>query len=133
MSRKGIYKYLLVLFSAFKEFLEFSPSSAAQLLKLRLQTKPSLKQIFRQKPFAPTGTKLFDLKIPVRFSDFVICMILTRNLTHYRNIKSTPSTRNLTHYRNIKSTPSTNPLQYFFKKNFIQAHALAVYLIFLKI
>ena len=49
MSRKGIYKIsikilqlCLVLGSSFKVLVEFSLSSAAQLLKLRLQTKASL-------------------------------------------------------------------------------------------
>ena len=47
-----ILQLCLVLVATFKELVEFSLSSAAQLLKERLQTKPSLKQIFRQKPFA---------------------------------------------------------------------------------
>ena len=45
MSMK-ILQICLVLVSTFKEFVEFSLMSAAQLLKLRLQTKPWLKQIF---------------------------------------------------------------------------------------
>ena len=65
-----ILQLCLVLVSAFKEFVEFSLSSAAQFLKLRLRTKPSLKQIFQLLPFASikttktTGTKLFYLKMP---------------------------------------------------------------------
>ena len=47
-----ILQLCLVLVSTLKEFVEFSLSSAAQLLKLRLQTTPTLKQIFRQQPFA---------------------------------------------------------------------------------
>ena len=43
-----ILQICLVLVSTFKELVEFSLSDAAQLLKLRLQTKPSLKQIFQQ-------------------------------------------------------------------------------------
>ena len=43
-----ILQICLVLVSTFKELVEFSLSSAAQLLKLRLQTKPLLKQIFQQ-------------------------------------------------------------------------------------
>ena len=43
-----ILQLCLVLSSNFKEFVEFSISSVAQLLKLRLQTKPSLKQTFQQ-------------------------------------------------------------------------------------
>ena len=57
MSRKGIDKMsirilqlCLVLVLTFKEFVKFC--LAAQLLKLRLLTKPSLKQISRQQPFA---------------------------------------------------------------------------------
>ena len=38
-----ILQLCLVLGLSFKEFVEFSLSSAAQLLKLRLQTKPLLK------------------------------------------------------------------------------------------
>ena len=55
MFRKDIYEMTikilqlcLVLVSTLKEFVEFSLRSAAQLLKLRLETKPSLKQIFLQ-------------------------------------------------------------------------------------
>ena len=65
-----ILRFCLVLVSTFKELVEFSRSNAAQLLKLWLQTKPSLKQIFRQQPFAPikttktTRTKLSDPKMP---------------------------------------------------------------------
>ena len=51
MSRKGINKMsikilqlCLVLVSAFNEFVKFSLSTAAQLLKSRLQTKSLLKQ-----------------------------------------------------------------------------------------
>ena len=36
----------LVLVSTFKELVEFLLGSAAQLLKLRLETKPLLKQMF---------------------------------------------------------------------------------------
>ena len=43
-----ILQLCLVLVSTFTEFIEFSLSTAAQLLKLRLQTKPSLKQMFRR-------------------------------------------------------------------------------------
>ena len=41
-----ILQLWLVLGSPFKELVEFSRSSSAQLLKLRLLTKPSVKQIF---------------------------------------------------------------------------------------
>ena len=41
-----MYEYLSDLFSTFKELDEFR--LAEQLLKMRLQTKPLLKQIFRQ-------------------------------------------------------------------------------------
>ena len=58
MARKGIYKtsikilqLSLVLVSTFKEFVVFSLSCVALLLKLWLQTKSSLKQIFRQYSF----------------------------------------------------------------------------------
>ena len=61
----------LVLDSSFKEFVEFSFSSAAQLLKLRLQIQTSLKQTFLQQPFANI---IFE---------FVTYIILTRNLTLY--------------------------------------------------
>ena len=45
MSIKNL-QLCLVLVSTFKEFVEFLLRRAAQLLKLRLQTKSSLKQIF---------------------------------------------------------------------------------------
>ena len=66
-----ILQLCLVLISTFKEFVEYSLSSAAQLFKLLLQTKPSHKQTLRQQPFAPikptkmTGTKFFDRKLPI--------------------------------------------------------------------
>ena len=51
MSRKGIYttsikilQLWLVLFLTFKEFVEFSRSSV--IVKIALQAKPSLKQMF---------------------------------------------------------------------------------------
>ena len=56
----------LLIGSSFKQFVKFLHSSAAQLLKLRLQTKPSLKQIFLHKPFAK---KIFE---------FVTYIVLTR-------------------------------------------------------
>ena len=40
-----ILQLCLVLVSTFKEFVEFSLRSAAQLLKLQLQIKPLLKEI----------------------------------------------------------------------------------------
>ena len=83
----------LVFGSNMKQFVEFSLSCAVHLLKLRLQTEPSLKQILPLQGFA---------NMTFRFAAYII---LTRNLTHY--------------ILNIKSTPSTNPLQYFFKKNFM--------------
>ena len=43
-----ILQLCLVLDSNLKEFVEFSLSSAAQLSKLRLQTRTLLKQLFRQ-------------------------------------------------------------------------------------
>ena len=57
MSTKGISKYLLVLISTIKELVEFSLSSAAPLLKLRLQTHPPYKtkvtkQIFQHRRVA---------------------------------------------------------------------------------
>ena len=42
-----IFQLDLVLISIFKEFVEFS-HSRAKFLKLRLQTKTSLKQMFRK-------------------------------------------------------------------------------------
>ena len=61
----------VVLGSSFKEFVEFLLSSAAQLLKLRLQTKPSI-------------NKYFYIKIlPIGFLDFVSYIILTINLAQY--------------------------------------------------
>ena len=71
MSSKDIYtlsinilQLWLVLFSTFKEFVEFSHSRlAAQLLKSQLHTKPLLKQIFDSNPLL--RTKLFDLKMPI--------------------------------------------------------------------
>ena len=47
-----ILQLCLVLGLSFTEYVKFPLSSAAQLLKLRLQIKPSLKQIFRLQPFA---------------------------------------------------------------------------------
>ena len=84
-----ILQLCLVLVSTFKVFVKFSLSSAAQLLKLWLQTKPSLKQIFRQYPFANMNL------------GFATYIVLTRNVTQYSRFKSTPSTSPLQHFLKI--------------------------------
>ena len=62
-----IYKMIILSFQLLKEFVEFSHNSAAQLLKLRLQT---IKTNISTATFCQC--------------DFWICsyIILTRNLTH---------------------------------------------------
>ena len=62
MSFKMLELYL-VLIPSFKEFVEFSLSSTAQLLKLRLLTKPWLNKYFDGNLLL--RTKLFDLKMPI--------------------------------------------------------------------
>ena len=62
MSRKGMYKYLSDLVSTGKKLVEFSLSSTI-FLKLPLQTKPLLKQIFQQLSFAPIETQKQKLLI----------------------------------------------------------------------
>ena len=57
-----------VLVWTFKEFVQFSLNSAARLLKLRLLTKPSLKQIFRQYPL-PIWFSESHLQYPDHKSD----------------------------------------------------------------
>ena len=70
MSRKGTYKmptkslqFCLVLVSIFRKLVEFSRSRAAQLLKLRLQTKPYVnKKYFDNNlllPLTMVGTRYF--------------------------------------------------------------------------
>ena len=56
----------LVFVSTFKEFVEFSLNNAEQMLKLQLQAKLSLKQIFGQKTFAPKQpNQTFYMKMPI--------------------------------------------------------------------
>ena len=91
----------LLFFSSFKQFVEFSLSSAAQVLKLRLQTNPRLDIYFDSNLLLLA--KLFDLKMPIWFLDFVTYIILT-NIWHTILIS--------------KTQPSTHPLQYFFLEEF---------------
>ena len=93
MSRKRIYKMSIkilelcvILVSTFREFVEFSLSSA--IVKITVTNKTLVKQIVRRKLFAAikttktTGTKRCDLKMPKIFG-LITYIIVTRNLTHY--------------------------------------------------
>ena len=65
-----ILQLCLVLGSSFKELVKFSLSNAAQLLKLRLRTKPTLRNILT------VTVCQYNVRI-------ITYIILTRNLTHY--------------------------------------------------
>ena len=101
ISRKSICKMSikilqldLVLVSTFEEFVADFTLQNSAIGKITVTNKTRVKtniltasfcSDYKNKNDIPLliGTKLFDLNMPIRFSDFVTYIILTRNLTHY--------------------------------------------------
>ena len=81
-----ILELCLILGSSFKEFVEFSLGCVAQLLKLRLQTKPSL-NLSQSLSVVPTATQ-------ARFAPSAVNGIRKKNAAVVRKRGTADGTRN---------------------------------------